>query len=316
MPRRVDHGNGRCGVGFCRKCHASFAELLRCRTGGYIGSLMGHSNGVDHAVFSPDGKTLITTSSDKTARLWGVHALAGATLLSGHTESVDDVAYSADGKRIVSASKDKTARGWDSVSGAEIVAFDKHRNSVVKAAFDPDGKSVTTVSSDNTARVWDATTGRETANFEEHGVFLRSAGLSGNGRFIIAATQKNVADIWELPTAKKIATLEGVGYPLLRAAVLLRGGRHVEVRNAERAQCVQQGIHHGWRRAHAAGLSRSFDAERIRLGRSQGSSLRLLSRKSLSRPPPWRIQSVDVSRSARRSASSAPPPRFQPARRG
>ena len=73
------------------------------------------------AAFSPDGKRIVTASSDKTARLWD--AETGKQIgepLKGHTASVSSAAFSPDGKRIVTASEDKTARLWDAATGKQI----------------------------------------------------------------------------------------------------------------------------------------------------------------------------------------------------
>jgi hypothetical protein len=66
---------------------------------------------VTSAACSPDGKRIVTASSDKTARLWD--AATGQPIgmpLAGHTDYVNGAAFSPDGKRIVTASADKTAR--------------------------------------------------------------------------------------------------------------------------------------------------------------------------------------------------------------
>ena len=62
--------------------------------------------------FSPDGKTVLTGSDDKTARLWD--AATGQPLgpPMKHQGAVRAVAFSPDGKTIVTGSDDKTARLW------------------------------------------------------------------------------------------------------------------------------------------------------------------------------------------------------------
>jgi WD domain, G-beta repeat len=65
------------------------------------------------AAFSPDGKRIVTASSDKTARVWD--AESGKPIgepLRGHEDAVFSAAFSPDGKHIVTTSKDQTARVW------------------------------------------------------------------------------------------------------------------------------------------------------------------------------------------------------------
>ena len=62
--------------------------------------------------FSPDGKTVLTASLDKTARLW--EAATGQPLGPPlqHQGPVRHVAFSPDGQTVLTGSDDKTARLW------------------------------------------------------------------------------------------------------------------------------------------------------------------------------------------------------------
>ncbi len=70
--------------------------------------------------FSPDGKTVITGSHDKTARLWDAATglPLGPTLT--HQGRVWAVAFSPDGKTVITGSEDKTARLWDAATGQPL----------------------------------------------------------------------------------------------------------------------------------------------------------------------------------------------------
>jgi WD domain, G-beta repeat len=78
--------------------------------------LNGHTNSVRAVVFSPDGRTLASTSNDETVRLWNVtdpaHPAPLVPPLTGHTGSVNAVAFSPDGHTLASGSGDQTVRLW------------------------------------------------------------------------------------------------------------------------------------------------------------------------------------------------------------
>jgi tetratricopeptide (TPR) repeat protein len=65
------------------------------------------------AQFSPDGKRIVTASSDNTARVWDAQSGQPLTEPLKHGGVVCSAQFSPDGKRIVTASLDNTAQVWD-----------------------------------------------------------------------------------------------------------------------------------------------------------------------------------------------------------
>jgi WD40 repeat protein len=63
-------------------------------------------------VFSPDGKTLLSGSTDFTARLWVVRPLVRLGPPLQHEGAVTAVDISSDGRMLLTASHDKTVRLW------------------------------------------------------------------------------------------------------------------------------------------------------------------------------------------------------------
>jgi hypothetical protein len=103
-----------------RSAHAATALLEAWSSDREIATLIGHTDTVIGASFSPDGQRVVTASVDETARVWdvsGARAPVPPVVLSGHTGEVISASFSPDGKQVLTASWDKTARVWD-VSGA------------------------------------------------------------------------------------------------------------------------------------------------------------------------------------------------------
>lgn len=189
--------------------------------------LSGHTDWVESAAFSPDGRHILTVSSDRTARLWDTEAMRGTTTLSGHDMEISSAAFSPDGARIVTASWDGTARIWDAETGRIITTLTGHALHVMSAAFSPDGRRVVTASADSTARVWDAETGRNIATLTGHTGWLQYAAFSPNGQRIVTTSSDNSVRLWNAETGYEIGTLGGHTDTVWRAAFSPDGRRIV-----------------------------------------------------------------------------------------
>jgi len=69
----------------------------------------------------------VTSSLDKTVRIWEASTGAVLHVLEGHSKAVRSAAFSPDGRRIVTASDDKTVRIWDEEEGIGILSFSYHK---------------------------------------------------------------------------------------------------------------------------------------------------------------------------------------------
>ena len=72
------------------------------------------------SIFSPDGRLIVTTSDDETARLWKASSGQLVVVLKGHTSNVRSAAFSPDGRRIVTAREDGTADVYSVATLADI----------------------------------------------------------------------------------------------------------------------------------------------------------------------------------------------------
>jgi hypothetical protein len=121
----------------------------------------GHKWAVLRAVYSDDGKRVITGSADNTAKIWNIEDVAAPQVqftLQGHTASVTSVAFTPDsGTRALTGSEDYTAKLWDAENGKEILTLKGHEQEVTSVAFSGDGLYALTGSRDGTAIVWLAT---------------------------------------------------------------------------------------------------------------------------------------------------------------
>ena len=76
-------------------------------------TLEGHTAGVTLGLFTADGKTLITSSYDRTIKVWDLATKRRGTRCGAHAMGVTFIALSPDGKTLASSCDDKTVRLWD-----------------------------------------------------------------------------------------------------------------------------------------------------------------------------------------------------------
>ncbi len=118
-----------------------------------------HDDEVNTAFFSHDmlNKMVVTSSNDKTIRVWNSDNGQEIRRFEGHTAAVNYAEFSLDDKYIISAGDDMKAILWDVQTGDSITEF-RHDSRVSCAKFTRDGKYIVTSGHDGYVKVWDRTT--------------------------------------------------------------------------------------------------------------------------------------------------------------
>jgi WD40 repeat protein len=134
--------------------HFGSAQFWETATGKPAGPPLTDKSGFSGAIFSPDGKTILTRSSDMTrARIWDAVTRAPIGQPLDHQAAPWAVAFSPDSKTIVTGCTDKCARLWDSATGQAIGPPLPHRTEVKWVAFSVDGRTILTRDAGH-IRVW------------------------------------------------------------------------------------------------------------------------------------------------------------------
>lgn len=92
--------------------------------------------------FSRDGSKLLTTSGDRTARLWDVKNWTPVHTMLGHAESVFAGAISPDGRTIATGDKAGVICFWNASVGQKLMEVSLQQGEVVSLYFTVDGKSL------------------------------------------------------------------------------------------------------------------------------------------------------------------------------
>ncbi|MFC6023163.1 helix-turn-helix domain-containing protein [Plantactinospora solaniradicis] len=187
-------------------------SLLSTAANPYFTRLTGHTSAVYAAVFGPDGRTLVTASSDHSARLWEVgdshHPVPVATLV-GHTDQVYAAAFSPDGHIVATGGADRTVRLWEVGEPREaraVATLTGHTGDVRRVAFSPDGRTLVTASADRTVRLWDVGdpgVAGPLAVLTGHREGVAAAVFSPDGRTVASVGSDRPVRLWDVSDRRR-----------------------------------------------------------------------------------------------------------------
>jgi eukaryotic-like serine/threonine-protein kinase len=173
-----------------------------------------HDATVDCVAFSPDGKTVLTGSSDSTARLWNAATGRPLGIPMTHQSAVQAVAFCPDGKTVLTGSLDKTARLWDATTGRPLGIPMIHQDSVSAVAFSWDGKTVLTGSGKITTGRWDATSGQPLGPPITYPGIVQAMAFSPDGKTVVTGNIDETARLWDTATGRPL------GLPMNHQAIV------------------------------------------------------------------------------------------------
>jgi WD40 repeat protein/tetratricopeptide (TPR) repeat protein len=154
-----------------------------------------HNSSATNAVFSPDGKFLVTGTGKGLGQLQ-LWTSEGQWLreLGRHQDSIFCIAFSPNGQLVATASNDGTAKIWN-LQGQLVANLTGHRSPVDWVVFSPDGQRVATASDDRTVRLW-TVQGQELATLRGHNNIVMSVAFSPDGRYLASGSLDKTIRIW------------------------------------------------------------------------------------------------------------------------
>jgi WD40 repeat protein/tetratricopeptide (TPR) repeat protein len=188
-----------------------------------------HSNRISAAVFSSNGKLIVTGGNDGSSYedQFSIKLTDAATgnpvkTFENIRSEVTTLSISSDGARLVSGHHDGTITMWDVASGKELW-FRAHSESeyhghktgfidsaaVETVAFSPDGRWVISSGHGKVARLWDAQSGELVRMFVGHSDDINVAVFSQDGSQVVTGGSDGKVIIWDTASGARLVTFWG-----------------------------------------------------------------------------------------------------------
>jgi len=166
----------------------------------------GHGNSILAAAVFPDGRRMVTSSGDKTLRLWDLEDGVVLRIMEGHHFCVRKVAVSRDGKFIASGDDGGELIAWNGDGGPLTQPIKIHFKRISSLDFSPDSTFLASGSFDTTAELWNTKTWQVQGNPINCGsdAEILWVQYSPSGEHLAIATFKDI-QIW-YPSKRECVT--------------------------------------------------------------------------------------------------------------
>ena len=170
-----------------------------------------HPDGAALAVarLSPDGRRLVTASSDGTARLWDAATSEQLGPPLEHQAPVTWAEFRPDGRVLATCSQDKTVRLWDVPTGRPIGEPRPHDDAVLRVHFSANGSYLLTRTK-QTVSILSGDDGRTLVQPLRHDGPVLAARFQASSHWFMTvqdAGDKSQVRVWLLPLGWKVASL-------------------------------------------------------------------------------------------------------------
>lgn len=192
-------------------------ELRRSDNGSWIATLTGHKESLSHLRFDNSGTRLVSSSFDRTVKVWDVARRELLVDFKEHKFPVGGADFSPDGTLIASCSYERppntvvgTLHVWNAADGTLVRTLEGGRKPLIGLSFAPDGRHIAAGSWDFCVFVWPLEGGTPIqCAMPDEGLYnaVDDVAWSPDSKLVAGASKDNTARVWNAETGALVATL-------------------------------------------------------------------------------------------------------------
>jgi WD40 repeat protein len=166
--------------------------------------LAGHSGEIGAVAFTPDGKRVISVSTDRTARVWTLSEDPESdVVVLQHDDEISQLALAGDGRWLLTG----TLTGaflWDLLGAldAPVQTFKGHEDDLKAVALDARGRWAATGSADRKVLLYDLKKDNKlVAKLRQHEGAIQVLAFHPEGRWLASGSEDKSIRLWDLKSA-------------------------------------------------------------------------------------------------------------------
>jgi serine/threonine protein kinase len=150
---------------------------------------------------SPNGKTLVNGSEDKSIKIWDFNTKNLLNVIQ-EKSGVRSIDISPNGQTLVSGSNDGTIRILDLKTKELKRSLRQHTNRIRSIAISGDEETLVSGSSDKTIKIWNLKTGNLKKEFADHKSSVLSLALGPDNKTLVSGSLNGLIKIYDLEAEK------------------------------------------------------------------------------------------------------------------
>ncbi|KAK5966749.1 WD domain G-beta repeat protein [Trichostrongylus colubriformis] len=169
----------------------------------------GHTGNVTSLSCSTSGTFFVSTSTDKSVRIWSLITGECIRVLTPHSHKVICSVLASDDSFLVTGSADSSAKMIDLESGEVLRSFTEHTGSVVSLQLTVNNEFLITGSGDFIVQMWSLETGRCISRMGGLMAPVSCIAITSNDAFVVVACEDETLRVFSTVAAQELHELMG-----------------------------------------------------------------------------------------------------------